>query len=123
MAGRRVRLAEVGEQAVESIERRDSLNRVDGVLDGVSAGPRAGRFDPPAHQNLPLQHPTATRRRFLILLVIAVLAVVWMRRSTAVRSGRRICRFGELGRPRPGVRCLACSAIRSSTCWMNARSE
>ena len=75
MAGRRVRLAEVGEQAVESIERRDSLNRVDGVLDGVSAG-RAGRFDPPAHQNLPLQHPTATRRRFLILLVIAVLAVV-----------------------------------------------
>ena len=38
MAGRRVRLAEVGEQAVESIERRDSLNRVDGVLDGVSAG-------------------------------------------------------------------------------------
>src|SRR5438876_1049830 len=76
MAGRRVRLAEVGEQAAESIEPRDSLNRVDGVLDGVSAGPRAGRFDPPAHQNLPLQHPTATRRRFLILLVIAVLAVV-----------------------------------------------
>src|SRR5437867_3203156 len=34
MAGRRVRLAEVGEQAVESIEPRDSLNRVDGVLDG-----------------------------------------------------------------------------------------
>src|SRR5438094_431958 len=75
MAGRRVRLAEVGEQAVESVERRDSLNRVDGVLDGVSAG-RAGRFDPPANQNLPLHHPTATRRRFLILLVIAVLAVV-----------------------------------------------
>ena len=76
MAGRRVRLAEVGEQAVESIERRDSLNRVDGVLDGVVAGPRAGRFDRPADQNLPVQHPTATRRRFLILLVLAVSAIV-----------------------------------------------
>ena len=42
MARLPVRLTDVDEQAFESIERRDSLNHVDGVFDGVVAGPRAG---------------------------------------------------------------------------------
>jgi len=76
MARLPVQLTDVDEQAFESIERRDSLNHVDGVLDGVVAGPRAGRRDRPAHQELSAQRPTAMGRRFLILLVITVAAVV-----------------------------------------------
>jgi len=82
MARLPVRLTDVDEQAFESIERRDSLNHVDGVFDGVVAGPRAGRQDRPAHQEFSAQQEfseqrlTAMRRRFLILLVITVAALV-----------------------------------------------
>ena len=75
MAGRRVRLAEVGEQAVESIERRDSLNRVDGVLERCGL---AGKRSRPARtlalldlKRLELARALATQPSVLLLDEVA----------------------------------------------------
>ena len=96
MARLPVRLTDVDEQAFESIERRDSLNHVDGVFDGVVAGPRAGRQDRPAHQEFSAQQEfseqrlTAMRRRFQAAVATSAATVITRRiRNRRLMAVRR----------------------------------